>query len=282
MKMGKWIQKIFQTVMLIFMISGISLGVVIFLQTMIEANFNIFPLLFLFSLILAGSILLVRWQSFRKERKRFSMLYFRRTNPLILTDAFSKRKKAEKQLCKALNHIENIEYDRAADLLMRMEAICTDEKERFAVFYLQALCFHFSSQFQMALSLYSRALEERAVYPAASGKARCLDRLGDLEGALEAYRYAAWLDREEALPCMRMAYIYFNMKEYEAALECIDEVLVREDDGCFAYILAAKCYAMLENREAMEDAFQNACACGADPEILEEELKSMVGPLDLK
>lgn len=280
--MKKEIKQIFITVFLVFIISGFSLGIAIFLQNMLEDSVNLSPFLIFFLLIITGSILLVRWNEYQKTRKSFSMSEYRRALPTILTDAFANRKKEEKQLRKALNHMENREYEQAIEILMRMESLCEHTKESFVIFFLQAQCFYYRHQYREALILYSRALEERAVYPAANKKAECLQMLGDPEAALHAYHDAAELEPKIAEPCMQIAYICCHMQRYEEALDWIDEALAREPDNAFAYMLACECYLMLDNHEAVEEAFHAACDCGADSELLEESLHTLIVQMNEK
>jgi tetratricopeptide (TPR) repeat protein len=244
----------------------IGFTVALILEKFIGAKVNFFLLAGFFVFCLALGYLFFCLFSSKIQRKHFSIAFYRANYQKIIGDAFLSKRKQEKMLRKALDAMQNHEYEKGIRILETLQPLCVHADERFTAIFFQALFYDRLSLPLAAIPLYEEALDVKEHSSAASNLASCLERTGDLFGAIEMYLYSIELDAENPYPYNNLSHLYFQTEEYARSLEYADLALQRKHNFKEAHAAKAYCYAMLGEQENFERALRKAVMFGADQE----------------
>ena len=264
--MKKILMKILSACGTLFAVGCAAFTVATLAEGFIEAEVNPFLLIGLAVLCIGIGYLCFRLLGPRIHKKSFSIVFYRANYQKIIGDAFLSKRKQEKMLRKALDAMQNHEYENGIRILEKLQPLCTNAEETFVTLFFQALFYDKLQLFQAAIPLYEEALDVKEHSSAASNLASCLERTGDLEGAIEMYLYGIELDEENPYPYNNLAHLYFQTEEFALSLEYADKALNRKYNFKEAHAAKAYCYAVLGERELFEKSLRQAVTYGSDRE----------------
>ncbi len=193
----------------------------------------------------------------------------------FIRSAFSNDPKLETQF---YNAIHDYNQDKLAEAIKKLEKLrkeCHNSDDLFAVTFFTALCYDDLHAFESASKYYREALNIRPHTTIASNLGLCRDRLGDDQGAIEAYEYASQLDPKNAYPYNNLAQLYIREGAYEDAIEYAQKAIALNSKLHQAYSALAVSHAMLDNIEEYEKAFRQAVSNGADGKKIKNYIASM-------
>ena len=199
----------------------------------------------------------------RREVLRKKQVYQKSYGEFI-RNAFSSDPKLETLLYSAIHDYNQEKPAEAIKKLEKLRKECHNSDDLYAVTCFTALCFDDIHAFEPASKHYRDALNIRPNTTLASNLGLCRDRLGDQQGAIEAYEYASQLDPKNEYPYNNLAQLYVREGEYEDAIEYAQKAIALNSKMYQAYSALAISHAMLDNTEEYEKAFRQAVANGAN------------------
>lgn len=228
-------------------------------------------------ILVAGFVLSMVKLSVRPHREvlRKKKVY-RNAYAEFIRNAFSNDKKLETQLFSAIHDYNQEKSDLAIKKLEKLRNECHNSDDIYAVTCFTALCLDDLGTYEAAAKQYKTALNLRPNTTLASNLGICLERLGDQQGAIDAYRYSSQIDPKNAYPHNNLAQLYVRTGEYESAIESAKAAVTLNSKMYQAYSAMAICYAMLGNEEAYEDNYRKAVANGSDG----RKIKAFIEALD--
>ncbi len=193
----------------------------------------------------------------------------------FIRSAFSNDPKLETRLYQA---IDDYNQSKPADAIKKLEKLrkeCCNTDDVYAVTCFTALCYDDLGVFSTAAEHYQAALNLRPNSTLASNLGICRDRLGDQEGAIEAYQYASQLDPQNAYPYNNLAQLHLREGEYEGAIEYAQKAIALNSKMYQAYNALAISHAMLGNTAEYEKYYRQAVANGSDGKKIKAFIESM-------
>lgn len=194
----------------------------------------------------------------------------------FIRTAFAQDKKLENRLYQAIDDYNKDKPAAAIEKLEKLRKQCHNSDDIYAVTVFTALCYDDLHEFKLAAQHYSAALNLRPHTTLASNLGLSRDRMGDQQGAIEAYRHASQLDPKSAYPYNNLAQLYVRLGEYETAMEYAQQAITLNSKMYQPLNAMAICHAMLGNTAEYERYFRQAVSCGADG----KKLKSYIASLD--
>ena len=223
------------------------------------------------SLILTTVRLLSRGAAKGENRKRA----YKEAYGEHIRSAFADRKKEEKMLYDVFEDYNTGRYAKALEKLDRLSAVAKNADERYAVAFFRALCLDSMRLYEQAIAQYEKAINVRANVSAYSNMGICLNHLGRVNEAIEAYLMAAELDQRDPAPLANLASLYIGETDYETALEYAQRANAIDAKYPTALSAQAICYAMMENEEKYKEYYQRAAAVGYNTERLKRFIESL-------
>jgi tetratricopeptide (TPR) repeat protein len=210
----------------------------------------------------------------RREVLRKKQVYQKSYGEFI-RNAFSNDPKLETQLYSAIHDYNQEKPAEAIKKLEKLRKECHNSDDLYAVTCFTALCYDDIHAFEPASKYYRDALNIRPNTTLASNLGLCRDRLGDQQGAIEAYEYASQLDPKNEYPYNNLAQLYVREGAYEDAIEYAQKAIALNGKMYQAYSALAISHAMLDNTEEYEKAFRQAVANGANGKKIKTFIASM-------
>ena len=131
--------------------------------------------------------------------------------------------------------------------LTKLAALCTDDKEIYAVSMATAQCHITLGKPLLAIREYTRALNLHPSAEVALELGSCHQRLGNLEKARDSYEYVLDLDAANLEALSRIATTYVADHDFETALEYANRVLDIDENQSSALATAAICHGLLND-----------------------------------
>lgn len=242
----------------------------------VAKNFEIKSLIKYLVLIVGFIASIVKLSSrSRREVLRKKQTYKKAYADFIRT-AFSGDPKLENQLYSTIHDYNQNKPDEAIKKLEMLRKECHNSDDLYAVSIFTALCLDDLHNFEPAAEQYKAALNLRPHSTLASNLGLCLDRLGDQQGAIDAYRYASQLDPKNEYPLNNLAQLYVREGEYETAIEYAQKAIALNSKMFQAYSAMAISHAMLGNTAEYEKCYRQAVANGSDG----KKIKAFIASLD--
>mgnify|MGYP003295156909 CR=1 FL=1 len=133
----------------------------------------------------------------------------------------------------------------ALNKLTKLAALCTDEKDIYAVSLATAQCLLVNGKPLPAIREYNRALTIHPTAEVALELGSCHQRLGNLEKARDSYEFALDLEEENLEALSRIATTYVADHEFDTALEYANRIIDVEENHASALATAAICHGVL-------------------------------------
>lgn len=194
----------------------------------------------------------------------------------FIRSAFSNDKQLESQLFSAIHDYNQEKSDLAVKKLEKLRNECHNSDDIYAVTCFTALCLDELGIYEAAARQYKAALNLYPNTTLASNLGICLERLGDQQGAIDAYHYASQIDPKNAYPHNNLAQLYVRTGEYESAIDSAKLAVAMNSKMYQAYSALAISYAMLGDMDAYEKYYRQAVANGSDG----RKIKAFIEALD--
>ena len=162
-------------------------------------------------------------------------------------DAFVEDAKLSRLFQAAIQDYNSNMPKAALNKLTKLAALCTGDKEIYAVSMATAQCHLILGKPLPAIREYTRALGIYASAEVALELGSCHQRLGNLDKARDAYEFAQDLEPDNLEARSRIATTYVADHEFETALEQANLVLDKDENHASALATAAICHGLLND-----------------------------------
>lgn len=193
----------------------------------------------------------------------------------FIRSAFSHEPKLEERLYRAIDDYNNDKCSAAISKLEKLRKQCQNSDDIYAVTIFSALCYDDLHLFDTAAQLYSAALNLRPHATLASNLGLCKERLGDRQGAIDAYLRSIQLDPKNAFAFNNLAQLYVRLGEYEEAIPYATQANELDSKMYQPLNALAISHALLGNIAEYERYYRQAVSCGADGKKLKSYIESM-------
>ena len=129
--------------------------------------------------------------------------------------------------------------------LIKLSALCTGDKEIYAVSIATAQCQIVVGKPLLAIREYTRALSIHPTAEVAMELGSCHQRLGNLDKARDSYEYALDLDENNLEAPARIATTYVADHDFRTALAYANRIIDKDENNASALATAAICHGLL-------------------------------------
>ena len=203
-----------------------------------------------------------------KRTKKHSPQFFRDHYGDHIGNAFSIPTKESKQFFSALEYYQADQPAKLVDAMRKLESLCKNHDERFAVFFFKALGYSEMHAYEKSAEAYEKALLYRDSSTAASNLGLCYQRLALYDKAIDAYRLAIRLDSHNAYPYANLAQLYLKTENYDQASQYADLALERQGNLYQVYSVKALVCGLRGDTAGFEKASRQYALYGGDRETL--------------
>ena len=162
-------------------------------------------------------------------------------------DAFANDPKLEAMFLGAIKDYNSSMPKAALNKFTKLAALCTDEKDIYAVSMATAQCHLTLGKPLPAIREYTRALGLHPTTEVAMELGSCHQRLGNLDKARDSYEFALDLDATNLEAHSRIATTHVADGNYHAALKQAELVLDADEHHASALATTAICYGLLDD-----------------------------------
>lgn len=193
----------------------------------------------------------------------------------FIGDSFADEMKLERKLFVALENLGSGRSKTAVKQLDKLLPLCRNDQERFTVNVFMGMAYSRSNDPSKAADSYNTALLYKESTTAWSNLGLCLTKLGDNEGAENAYLDAIYLDENNAYALNNLAQLYIHKKDYEKALDYANRAFQANSQVFQAVNALAICHAMLGNDEKYQMFYELAVKCGSNGAALKSHIETL-------
>ena len=190
-------------------------------------------------------------------------------------DAFADNPKLEAMFLAAIKDVNSNMPKAALNKLTKLAALCTNDKEIYAVAIATAQCQLITGKLLPAIREYTRALNIHATAEVAMELGSCHQRLGNLEKARDSYEYALDLDENNLEALSRIATTYVADHDFQTALEYANRVIDRDENHASSLATAAICHGVLNDPVMCSYYTNQAVENGYNKKKIEETVATL-------
>lgn len=257
---------------ILYAVAAVGAVVLLYLRFVAQSITNQDLLMGICILVLAA---LSAYNASQQSKNGKNTTNYREAYAEFMGDSFADDKKLENKLFIALENLGGGRNKTAVKQLDKLVPLCRNDQERFTVNVFMGMAYSRCNEPSKAADSYNTALLYKESTTAWSNLGLCLTKLGDNEGAENAYLDAIYLDENNAYALNNLAQLYIHKKDYETALDYANRAF-QKNDRIFQSINAlAICHAMLGDEEKHEMYFNLAVRCGANGTALKEYIEEL-------
>lgn len=159
--------------------------------------------------------------------------------------------------------------------LRKLEPVCKDDRDTYALSILSAICLRQENRYEEAARAYDRAVVIRPDSDLAHQAGYCWQRLGELEKAIDSYKFALDLDEHNLEARSALATAYVADHDFAAALEQASLALEADGNHASSLATAAICCGVTGDALMQKHYTDRAVENGYDRKKIDETIKAL-------